>query len=98
MTDQPEEVSRLVQAIEALEAMDDDAECAVAVSQILDKWPTHHSRLRELRQRRVQALRTQGKTWREIGELLGGISPARAQQIATGLRGTKRPTKATEGE
>lgn len=97
MTDQPEEVHRLLEAIDALEAIQDDAACASAVTEVLNQWPDHHSRLREIRQRRVQALRAQGKTWAEIGTILGGVHPTRAQQIATGLRGSKRP-KAAERE
>lgn len=98
MTDEPEEVRRLVEAIEAFEAIEDDEACAAAVTKALSQWPDHHSKLRELRQRRVQALRAQGKTWPEIGKLLGGISAARAQQIGAGLRGTKRPPKKEPGD
>ena|GEM_PF-4665670 len=96
MTDQPEEVRRLLEAIDALEAIQDDAACASAVTEVLNQWPEHHSRLREIRQRRVQALKAQGKTWAEIAEILGGVHPTRAQQIATGLRGSKRPAKRTD--
>lgn len=92
MADQPEEVRRLVEAIEALEAIEDDTEAARAATQVLDEWPAHHARLRELRQRRVLALKEQGKTWQQIAdEALGGVHPTRAQQIAQGKRGTKRP-------
>jgi hypothetical protein len=90
VADEPEEVQRLVEVIEAFEAIEDDEACAVAVSKALAQWPQHHSRLRELRQERVQALKAQGKTWAEIGELLGGISAARAQQIGAGLSGASR--------
>ncbi|CAL9598171.1 hypothetical protein AB0E99_22800 [Streptomyces sp. NPDC030592] len=90
MADELEEVQRLVETIEAFEAIEDDEACAVAVSQALAQWPAHHSRLRELRQRRVQALKEQGKTWAEIGQLLGGVTPARAQQIGAGLSGASR--------
>lgn len=93
MTNEPEEVRRLVEAIEAFEAIEDDEACAAAVTQALGQWPDHHSKLRELRQKRVQSLKAQGKTWEEIGKLLGGISAARAQQIGAGLRGAKRPPK-----
>ena len=93
MADEPEEVRRLVEAIEAFEAIEDDEACAVAVSKALAAWPVQHSKLRELRQQRVQSLRGQGKTWEEIGRLLGGITAARAQQIGAGLRGSKRPPK-----
>ncbi|SDM47026.1 hypothetical protein SAMN04487981_101625 [Streptomyces sp. cf386] len=90
MADELEEVRRLVEAIEAFEAIEDDEACAVAVSQALAKWPDQHSKLRDLRQRRVQSLKAQGKTWAEIGALLGGISAARAQQIGAGLSGASR--------
>jgi hypothetical protein len=98
VTDQPEEVRRLLEAIDALEAIQDDAACASAVTEVLKQWPEHHSRLREIRQQRVQALKSQGKTWAEIGAILGGLHPTRAQQIGAGLRGTKRPPKKSEGE
>ncbi|MFI8278545.1 hypothetical protein ACIGBH_27465 [Streptomyces sp. NPDC085929] len=92
MADQPEEVQRLVEAIKALEAIEDDAEAARAATAVLDAWPDYHAQLRELRQRRVLALKAQGKTWAQIAdEALGGVHPTRAQQIAQGKRGTKRP-------
>ncbi|MEV6674590.1 hypothetical protein [Streptomyces sp. NPDC051162] len=92
MVDEPAEVQRLLEAVEAFEAIEDDSTCAVAVSKALEAWPDYHSRLRELRQRRVLAMKEQGKTWKEIGEDLGGISAARAQQIGAGHRGAKRPS------
>lgn len=93
VAEEPEEVTRLVEAIEAFEGIEDDEACAVAVSRALNAWPDQHSKLRELRQRRVRALKDGGKTWEEIGRLLGGISAARAQQIGAGMRGSKRPKK-----
>lgn len=93
MANESEEVRRLVEAIEAFDAIEDDATCASEVSKALDDWPGYHSRLREIRQRRVKALKDQGKTWQEIADILGGVTPSRAQQIGAGLRGTKRPTK-----
>lgn len=98
MTDQPEEVRRLLEAIDALEAIQDDATCASAVTEVLNQWPAQHSRLREIRQQRVQALKAQGKTWAEIAVILGGIHPTRAQQIGAGLRGAKRPAKKSPPE
>ncbi|MEU8886710.1 hypothetical protein [Streptomyces sp. NPDC048442] len=92
MADQPEEVRRLVEAIDAFEAIKDDTACAVAVSKALEQWPTYHARLRELRQKRVQALKAEGQTWSQIADTLG-VTAARAQQIGAGLRGTKRPKK-----
>lgn len=93
MTDdppEPEEVTRLVEAITAFEAIEDDEACAVAVSKALKDWPEHQVRLRKLRQRRVQALKARGLTWQEIGRLLGGITAARAQQIGAGISGAQR--------
>jgi hypothetical protein len=83
------EVNRLVEAIRAIEAIEDDVECAKAVAETLDEWPQYQKMLREVRQKRVQALREQGKTWPEIGALLG-VSAQRAQAIAAGLSGSSR--------
>jgi DNA-directed RNA polymerase sigma subunit (sigma70/sigma32) len=93
LAEQPEEVRRLVEAIEAFETIADDVLCARTVSKALEDWPDLHARLRELRQARVLRLREQGKTWKEIGQLLGGVTAARAQQIGVGHRGDKRPKK-----
>ncbi|WP_372352651.1 hypothetical protein [Streptomyces sp. KL116D] len=90
MADQPEEVTRLMEAIKAFEAIADDEACAVAVSQALQDLPDHQVQLRELRKRRVLALKADGKTWAQIGQLLGGISAARAQQIGAGVSGAQR--------
>ncbi|WP_328920667.1 hypothetical protein OG911_28095 [Streptomyces sp. NBC_00208] len=98
MANEPKEVKRLMEAIDALEAMEDDAACTAAVSEALRKWPSTHARLRELRQSRVQALRNQNKTWPEIAAIIGDVTAARAQQIGAGLRGSKRPPKKTDDE
>lgn len=90
MADEPEEVTRLMEAIEAFKAIEDDEACAVAVSKALTYWTQQQPGLRTLRQQRVQALKAQGKTWEEIGKILGGISAARAQQIAAGVSGASR--------
>jgi hypothetical protein len=95
--EQVEEVRRLLEAIERLERMQDDEACAKAVTQVLDTWPDHHARLRELRQARVQRMRDSGMTWQQIGDVLG-VHSTRAQQIAKGLRGSKRPPKKDEAE
>jgi hypothetical protein len=87
---QPEEVLRFVDAVEALLSIEDDAACAAAISQALKYWGEHSPTLRETRQERVQRLRDQGKTWQEIGDLMG-VHFTRAQQIAKGLRGSNRP-------
>lgn len=90
MAEQPEEVTRLVEAIKAFKAIEDDEACAIAVSKALALWTDQQPELRKLRQERVQALKAKGKTWEEIGKLLGGISAARAQQIAAGVSGAQR--------
>ncbi len=90
MADQPEEVTRLVEAIKAFEAIEDDEACAIAVTQALTHWTEQQPRLSELRRTRVQAMKAGGKTWEEIGRLLGGLSAARAQQIAAGVSGAQR--------
>ncbi|GGP55843.1 hypothetical protein [Streptomyces abikoensis] len=99
MTDQrPEEVQRFLDAITALEDIEDDAACAKAITEILKDWPEKHARLREIRQQRVLSLKSQGKTWQQIGDELG-IHFTRAQQIGKGLRGEKhRPKKKTAPE
>jgi hypothetical protein len=83
----------LLGVLEAFEAITDDIACAQVVTKALEDWPDLHARLRELRQARVLRLRGQGKTWKEIGQLLGGVTAARAQQIGVGHRGDKRPKK-----
>lgn len=95
MSEQPEEVARFLDAIRALEDIEDDAACAAAITKVLKDWPDNHARLREIRQQRILNLRDQGKTWQEIGDALG-IHFTRAQQIAKGFRGSKRPKKEPE--
>ncbi|WP_439082120.1 hypothetical protein [Streptomyces sp. WL006] len=94
---EPEEVRRLREAVDAFERMENDEECARAVSEVLEEWPELHARLRTIRRDRVKALKSNGLTWKRIGSLLGhkGVSAARAQQIATDQRGEKRPLPST---
>lgn len=92
--DHTEEVQRVMDAIAALAAIADDAECVRATTALLEGWPDQHARLRQLRQERVLALRETGMTWKEIGDLMG-VHFTRARQIAQGQRGDKhRPGKA----
>ncbi|SOE31736.1 hypothetical protein [Streptomyces sp. OK228] len=87
----PEEVTRLREALAAFAAMDDDAACTAAVSEVLRQWPDLGSELRQLRELRVNALRNQhNKTWPEIAEIIGDVTPERAQQISKGLSGAQR--------
>lgn len=88
----PEEVTKLREAIAAFAAIEDDAACTAAVSQVLREWPELHSELRQLREMRVNSLRNERRmTWSEIADVIGEVTPERAQQISKGLRGTKRP-------
>ena len=41
--------------------------------------------MRVVRQELVLGLREQGLTWRRIGELLGGVTAQRAEQISRGV-------------
>jgi DNA-directed RNA polymerase sigma subunit (sigma70/sigma32) len=95
VTEQPEEVVRFLDAIKALEQIEDDAACAQAITKVLKDWPENHARLREIRQERVLRMKSSGKTWQEIGDSMG-IHLTRAQQIAKGIRGRNRPTKADD--
>ncbi|NEB92422.1 hypothetical protein [Streptomyces bauhiniae] len=95
MAEQSEEVLRFLNAVQAFEEIEDDAACARAITDVLKDWPQSHARLRELRQERVLRLRGEGKTWQEIGDALG-VHFTRAQQIAKGFRGAKRPKKDEE--
>ena len=90
MAEEPREVERLLEAIAAFESMEDDAECTAAVSLALKSMPSYQARLRELRQRRVQALRARDMTWQQIADVIGDITPERAQQIAKGHSGASR--------
>lgn len=88
----PAEVTKLREAIAAFAAMDDDAACTAAVSQVLRDWPDLHAELRQLRETRVNKLRHERQmTWPEIAAVIGEVTPERAQQIGKGLRGRKRP-------
>ncbi|MFD9422234.1 MULTISPECIES: hypothetical protein [unclassified Streptomyces] len=93
MTEQlPEEVRRLVDAVEALIAIEDDAECAEAISAALKYWGDSSPKLREARQERVKKLKGKGRTWQELGDLMG-VHFTRAQQIGSGISGAARQRK-----
>lgn len=96
----PREVTRLREALAAFGAMEDDVACTAAVSEVLRQWPELGSELRQLREQRVNALRHQHKkTWPEIAEIIGDVTPERAQQISKGLSGAQRKKnkRAAEG-
>ncbi|MFF4292154.1 hypothetical protein ACFY0N_00690 [Streptomyces vinaceus] len=86
----PPEVTKVLEAIAALSAIEDDAACTSAVSEILRRWPDLASELRQLREERVNALRNGKRTWPEIAAIIGGVTPERAQQISKGHSGYRR--------
>lgn len=79
-----EEVRRVVEAIDALGGMDDAMDRAKALTELLDGWPDHHSRVRAMRQKAFEALVAKGMTYRQIAAELD-ISSARVGQIVTGV-------------
>jgi F0F1-type ATP synthase membrane subunit b/b' len=93
----PEEVKRLLDAIEAFEAIEDPVKRTSAVSEALREWPEFHARLRQIREKSVQTLRDEHKkTWPEIASIIGKVTPERAQQISKGLSGAQRKKNKAE--
>ncbi|WP_228976676.1 hypothetical protein [Streptomyces sp. DH12] len=86
----PPEVTNVLEAIKALSSIEDDAACTSAVSEVLRRWPDLGSELRQLREKRVNALRAERRTWAEIAGIIGEVTPERAQQIGKGLSGAQR--------
>lgn len=78
----------MTDVVDSLEVLEDPAERAKRAGQLLAAWPAQGSRLREIRQEAVIAMRGQGVSYREIAKVLG-ISLARVQQIEAGERGRK---------
>lgn len=83
-----EEVRLVTNVVNSLEALDDPAERAKRAGRLLAEWPAQGSRLREIRQEAVVAMRAQNVSYRKIAAALG-ISLARVQQIEAGERGKK---------
>ncbi|WNI31483.1 hypothetical protein [Streptomyces sp. ITFR-6] len=90
------EVTKVLEAIAALSEIEDDAACTSAVSEVLRRWPDLGSDLRKLREKRVNALRNEQRTWPEIAAIIGGVTPERAQQIGKGLSGATRKKAAAK--
>lgn len=78
----------MVETVDSLEELDDPAERARRAGKLLAEWPAQGSRLREIRQAAVVAMREQKVSYRQIAKTLG-ISLARVQQIEAGERGRK---------
>jgi DNA-directed RNA polymerase sigma subunit (sigma70/sigma32) len=80
-----EEVQRVLDSIDALGDTGDAEDRARRLTELLDKWPDTHKRVREMRQRALAELYDGGNglTYREIGDLLG-ITFGRVRQIIAG--------------
>lgn len=78
----------MTDVVDSLEALEDPAERAKRAGALLAAWPVQGSRLREIRQEAVAAMRAQSVSYRQIAKTLG-ISLARVQQIEAGERGRK---------
>ncbi|MFD8687823.1 helix-turn-helix domain-containing protein [Streptomyces sp. NPDC059651] len=94
MSDQPgsgeEEVRIVIEAVDSLEGVEDPAERARRAGDLLAELPNQQSRLREIRQAAVVAMRADKVSYRQIAKRLG-ISLARVQQIEIGERGKRKP-------
>jgi DNA-binding transcriptional regulator YiaG len=85
-SDENEEVRRVLETVDSLEAVEDPAERARRAGRLLAEWPEQHTRIREIRQAAVLAMREQEISYRKIAAVLE-ISVARVQQIEAGERG-----------
>ncbi|MFE0036811.1 hypothetical protein [Streptomyces sp. NPDC059015] len=87
-SDDEREVRLVIETVDSLAELDDPAERARRAGRLLAEWPAQGSRLREIRQAAVVAMRAENVSYRQIAKTLG-ISLARVQQIEAGERGRK---------
>lgn len=81
----------MLDAIDALAADDVPAATrAKRLTELLEAWPTAHSRVRELRQAAMQEMKDDGMSLRKISAETG-ISFGRVREIIQGV--TKRASK-----
>lgn len=80
-----EEVQRVLDSIDALGDTGDAEDRARRLTELLDKWPDTHKRVREMRQQALAELYDDGNglTYKQIGALLD-ISFGRVRQILAG--------------
>ncbi|MEU9495443.1 hypothetical protein AB0L83_21920 [Streptomyces sp. NPDC052071] len=74
-------VAHIVESFDALDAIDDPIERYKASRQA---GVAADDRLRVVRQRIALELKSDGKTWREIGQIMDGVTAQRAEQISKG--------------
>ncbi|MEU9033811.1 hypothetical protein AB0D45_02685 [Streptomyces sp. NPDC048352] len=99
MTEEPtEEVRRVLDALDQVEAMEDPVARARAVNELLKDQPNRNKRLKALRDDTVRRLRADGMSYRKIAAEVH-TSLGTVQDILRGHTGTwsSRPRKG-EGE
>jgi DNA invertase Pin-like site-specific DNA recombinase len=89
-----EEVRRVLDALDQIEAMEDPVAQARAVAQLLKDQPTRNKRLKQLRDETVRQLRAEGMSFRKIAAEVQ-VSLGTVQDILRGHTGTwsSRPRK-----
>lgn len=65
-----------------LDSIEDTAEQHERIRLASKEWD---DTIKGVRQRRALKLKNEGKTWREIGEVMGSVSAQRAEQISRGV-------------
>ncbi|WP_326698779.1 helix-turn-helix domain-containing protein [Streptomyces sp. NBC_01754] len=93
--DGTEEVQRVVEVVDSIQAIQDPRDQAVRAGELLALWPEQQARLREIRQQAVLRMRAEKVSYRSIAKMLG-ISLARVQQIEAGMRGKAQKPSANE--
>ena len=93
-----EEVQRVLDSIDALGDTGDAEDRARRLTELLEKWPDTHKRVREMRQQAVAELYDNGNglTYKEIGALLE-ISFGRVRQILAGETAGQAKRRKAEG-
>lgn len=72
-------VANLIAVLDGIDAVDRYA-ATIAVEKLLD------DELRAVRQRTANELYSEGRTYREVGAIMGRVTAQRAEQIAKGRR------------
>jgi DNA-directed RNA polymerase sigma subunit (sigma70/sigma32) len=87
----------VLDSIDALGDAGDAEDRARRLTELLDKWPSTHKRVREMRQQAVAELYDNGNglTYKEIGALLD-ISFGRVRQILAGETAGQAKRKQSE--
>lgn len=88
-----EEARRVIDALKALEQMDDPAAQAHAISRVLREQPSSTKRLKQIRQDYVRRQREAKVSYRQIAKALG-VSAGTVQDIERGYSGSGRDRKA----